>query len=120
MALENKKIMLQDFKTLLDQYNNGFHEETMNLAKSLTTKFPNQPFPWKILAALFKQKGNESESLKANIKAVELDPEDIQNLNNLGVSQKNIGDYEKAEMNFRKALSLKPDFAEAYNNLGNT
>ena len=119
MALENKKLMLQEFESLLEHFHNGHYNKTRNLAKSLTTKFPNQPFPWKILGVLFKQIGNEAEALKANKKAVELDPKDIQNLINLGVSLRNIENYKEAEIIFRKALSLKPNFEEAHNNLGN-
>ena len=120
MALENKKLMLQEFESLLEYFRNGHYNKTLNLAKSLATKFPNQPFPWKILGALFKQIGNEAEALKANKKAVELDPKDIQNLINLGVSLKNIENYKEAEMIFKKALSLKPNSEKAHNNLGNT
>tara|TARA_X000001036_G_scaffold364213_1_gene348322 strand:- start:93 stop:1676 length:1584 start_codon:yes stop_codon:yes gene_type:complete len=40
--------------------------------------------------------------------------------NDLGLIQKSLGKLDEAELSFKKAIDLKPDFAESYNNLGNT
>ena len=112
--------MLKEFERLLKYYQNGNYNEAKELASSLTEKFPNQPFPWKILGVLFKQMGREHEALYANQKAIEFDPQDIESHINLGVILNKLGRYKDAEINYRKVISLKPNFAEAHNNLGNT
>ena len=40
--------------------------------------------------------------------------------NNLGVPLKELGRLDEAEVSYRKAIELKPDYAEAHSNLGNT
>ena len=39
--------------------------------------------------------------------------------NNRGYIYKKINDFEKALSDFSKAIELKPDYADTYNNLGN-
>ena len=39
--------------------------------------------------------------------------------NNMGVTLKDQGKLDEAIEAYNKALSLKPDYAEAYNNMGN-
>ncbi len=94
-------------------------EKAKELAESLTEKFSNQPFPWKILGILYNQMEKEPEALYANQKAVEFDPQDIESHINLGAILNKLGRYKDAEIIYKKAISLKPNFAEAYNNLGN-
>ena len=38
-------------------------------------------------------------------------------MNNLGLTYKEIGDFEKANECFENSISIKPNFAEAFNNL---
>ena len=51
---------------------------------------------------------------------MQLDPQDAEAHNNLGITLQELGRLNEAEVSYRKAITLKPDYAEAHNNLGNT
>ncbi|MEW6161896.1 MAG: tetratricopeptide repeat protein [Nitrospirota bacterium] len=53
-------------------------------------------------------------------KALELNPNDKEVLNALGVVYLRFEDFQKARESFLKAITLDPDFSEAHNNLGVT
>ena len=109
-----------DMQKLLNYYQNGQFNDSENLALSLSKQFPNHPFSWKILGALFGQAGREIEALNANQLAVQLAPQDASVYNNLANTLRGMGRLKDAEANYRKAIAIKPEFAEAYNNLGTT
>ena len=88
------------------------------LALSNTEESPKQPFAWKVLGAILKQKGRISESLIVCQKTVQLDPQDAKAHNNLAIILLLQSRLEEAETSLRKAIELKPDLAEAHNNLG--
>ncbi len=104
---------------LLEHYQNGRLSEAEKLAVSITQKFPQHQFSWKILGAVLVQIGRIGESLNAMQKAVQLSPQDAEAHNNLAIIFKKLGELEKAEVSYRKTIELNPDFAEAHYNLGN-
>ena len=103
---------------LLNHYQSGRLADAEELAKSLTKQFPNHPFGWKVLGAVFQQRGKLSESLAPKQKAAELLPKDAEALSNLGNTLQDLGRLDEAQASYKKAIALKPDFAEAHNNLG--
>jgi tetratricopeptide (TPR) repeat protein len=105
---------------LFERYQKGQFVEAEKLAKSLCQKYPNHPFSWKVLGAIFKQTGKLQDSLAANRKAVELAPSDAAAHNNLGITLHELLMLNEAEKCYRKAIELYPNFAEAHNNLGVT
>lgn len=105
---------------LLDHFQNARFLEAENLAVSITKKFPNHQFAWKVLGALFGQTGRNTEALDVNKKSVLLSPQDPEAHNNLGVSYKELSRLNEAKVSFKKALNLKSDYIEAYTNLGIT
>ena len=86
------------------------------MALSMTQDFPDHPFAWKVLGALFMQTGRLNESLLANQKSVQLSPTDAAAHSNLGNTLKELGRLAEAEASYNEAISLKPDFAEAHIN----
>ena len=64
------------------------------------------------------QQGDLRGGLGKLIEASKLDPENANMHNELGLAYRNLRAYPKSLMHFKKALFLKPDFPEAYNNLG--
>ena len=109
-----------DMTQLLNHYQNRQYDDAENLASSLSKQFPNHPFSWKILGALFGQSGRGAEALNANQIAVQLAPQDATVYNNLGNTLKGMGRLEEAEANYRQAIAITNEFAEAHNNLGTT
>ena len=109
-----------EFNTLLEYYQKGQHSLAENLVTSLTQQYPNHPFGWKVLSALFKQTGKLQDSVIANQKVLEISPNDAETHSNLGITLKELGRLDDAETSLKKAIAIKPDLAEAHYNLGIT
>ena len=62
--------------------------------------------------------GNFREGLANLRKAVELDPKNAEIQHELALVYRNLGEYQLSLRHFKKALVLKPEFPEAWNNLG--
>ncbi|MCB9233361.1 MAG: caspase family protein [Bacteroidia bacterium] len=67
--------------------------------------------------AFFKKKQNE-EALQMFLKAVEVDPSNVQAVNNLGFIYYEMGNHAMAEIWIKKAIELAPQRGVAYLNLG--
>ena len=118
--MNNLKPSKSELIKLLEYFNSERYKEAEILALSITEKFPNHPFGWKILGSILRKEGKLSEALFFNKKAVKLDPEDANAHNNLGNNLNDLSRLVEAEESYRQAIILNPNFAEAYNNLGNT
>ena len=107
----------EQLNSLLDCYQTGRYVDAEKLSVSITEEFPKHPFAWKVLAAVLQKMGKINESLVVVQKSVQLDPQDAEAHNNLGVTLQEQGRLDEAETNYRKAIALKPDFAEAHRHL---
>jgi len=107
-----------EVNALLEHYQKGRLDLAENLAKTITHKYPDHQFGWKVLGAVFGQTGRLQESLIANQRAVAISPNDAQAHCNLGATLKELGRLEDAEATYRKAIAIKPEYAEAHSNLG--
>jgi tetratricopeptide (TPR) repeat protein len=65
-----------EVNALLENYQKGRYDLAENSAKTISQKYPNHQFGWKVLGAVFKQTGRLQDSLIANQKAVEISPND--------------------------------------------
>jgi tetratricopeptide (TPR) repeat protein len=106
--------------SLSEHYQAGRYDAAEQLGISLTHEFPEHPFGWKALGAVFEQTGRKAEALVASQKSAELSPKDAEIHSNLGNILQELGRLDEAEKSFRDAIFLKLDFAEAHFNLGNT
>ena len=104
--------------TLLSYCQNGRYLDAEKLSLSITQKFPQHKFAWKVLAAMLNQNGKINESLIVSKKCVQLDPQDAEAHKNLGVILQAQGLLKEAEESLKKAISLEPNYIEAYGNLG--
>ena len=108
----------QQINTFLQYFNKKNYFEAEKLAITFTKKFPQHSFGWKALAVIFKNKGKTSDSLKANVRALKIDPNDFESHFNLGNTLKALNKLEDSKVSYQKAISINPNFADAYNNLG--
>lgn len=117
----NKLVPSQSqINNLLEHYQSGHFDIAEELATSITQQFPMHQFSWKVLGAVLKETGKKVDAIKANQKAVQLDPKDHEAHNNLAVTLQDLGKFSEAEMSCKQAILLKSDYAEAHNNLGVT
>lgn len=109
-----------ELNSLLEQFQKGQYADAEAAALSLTKKFPEHQFAWKVLAAVFRQTGRKSDAINALQTAMNLSPQDTEARSNLGNMLREAGRFEEAETVFKQAINLNPDFAGAHNNLGIT
>jgi tetratricopeptide (TPR) repeat protein len=105
---------------LLEHYQKGQYDLAENLAKEITQKYPDHPFGWKVLGAVFKQTGRLQDSLVANERALAISPNDEEVHSNLGGILTELGRLKEAEASCRNAIKISPDFVQAHYNLGIT
>ena len=99
----------QQLNNLIKYYQAGQYKDAERLSLSVTQKFPEHPFAWKVLGAALKQMGKINESLVATQKSVQLDPQDSGAHYNLGVILQELGRLKEAETSYRQAITLKPE-----------
>ncbi|MEF8703833.1 MAG: tetratricopeptide repeat protein [Candidatus Accumulibacter sp. UW26] len=109
----------QEQGTLLALVHNGRYREGEILARTLTERFPQHGFGWKVLGAALKMQGDASAALAAMRQAAALLPRDEQVQSNLGLVLAEQNQLPESEACQRRALRIKPAFAEAHYNLGN-
>ena len=102
---------------LLEHYQKGRFSDAEKLATAISQEFPSDNFSWKILGAVFKSTGRNSEAVNANQKAVALIPDDAEAHYNLGNTLEELGRLEEAEASYTQAIALKPNYPEARHNL---
>ncbi len=108
----------QEINTLVALFNKGGLTEAAALAQTMTVRFPQHGFGWKVLGAVFKQTGRNADALAPMQRAAALSPSDAQAHSNLGATLQDLGRLDEAEASLRRALQIKPDYAEAHSNLG--
>ncbi len=101
----------------MEHYKAGRFKKVEKIAISLTKDFPNHSLGWKALAIAFKQNGKISESLSANNKVIEINPNDPEAYFNLANTFKILNKSNEAEINYKKAIKLNPNNSAVYNNL---
>ena len=109
-----------ELNALLEHYQKERFDLAENLAKTITQKYPDHQFGWKVIGALYQHTGRLQKSLIANQRAVEISPNDAEAHYNLGNTLKGLGRLKDAEASFSKAILIKPEYAQAHSNLGNT
>ena len=118
MTLQNSKPPQFQINNLLSHYQKKQYDNAEKLATSITKKYPNHEYAWKILAAVQEQTGRVVEAKKANLKALQIAPKDPEIHLCLGNNFNQLGDFEGAVSSYKKAIFLKPDYVQAYFNLG--
>ena len=114
----NSKNFLNYKKIILDNYNKKKFEKVIKLGKKfLRTNKDFQILYVLGLTYLTLKDYSEAEKLFKNIILLRPNAENYYLYGNI---QKQLKNYKKASENFLKAINLKSDYSEAYNNLGNT
>ena len=104
--------------SMLENHNKNHYEISRDLALSIIKKFPKHILSWKILSIAYFQTGQTDKAINTMQKVAILDPLDPEIHNNLGVILFKQQELVDAEKNYKKAIELKPDYAEAYFNHG--
>ena len=117
MPPKNSKPNENELKDLLSFYQKKQFFNAEKLALSLTIKYPRHSFAWKIFAAVLEQTDRMTQALEINKKVVFLFSSDPEAHLSLGNCYNRLGKLEDAELSYKKALLLKPNYIQALNNL---
>ncbi|PTD97355.1 O-linked N-acetylglucosamine transferase family protein [Pseudothauera lacus] len=93
------------------------HEPLVDFARLLTERFPAYGIGWKVLGVACKTLQRHDEALAAMLRAVELLPEDVESVSNLGLVYFELERYEEAVVCHRQALEIDPADVDAVVNL---
>lgn len=120
MKLPTDDFLKNEINQMLENYQNGKFDISLNLALSILKKDPKHNLTIKILGSIYEQQDKLDESLKMYQKSLALDNNDPEAHNNLGLVLQKQGKLQEAMLSLKKAIALKPDFIIAIYNLGNT
>ena len=103
---------------ILNKFKNKEYPKALKLSLEITNVFPKYQQGWKILAAIYIEMGNYSQAIEANKISIQLVPNDASAYFNYGISLTLSAKLIEAIHAYNQAISLKPDYIEALNNLG--
>ena len=92
------------------------YHEAAEIIKAIALK-PDFAEAYNNLGLTFKELDKYEDALNSINQAIILSPKNPRAFYNLGIIYKDIEKFDESVENY-KAIALKPDFAEAYNNLG--
>ena len=110
----------EQLNKLLSHYQGKQYAQAEAIAVALSQQYPEHPFAWKVLGAIFHNQGKCQQALEPTRRSVELSPLDSDAHLNLGAVLRDLGQLEDAENSCREAIRLKPNNALAQFNLGIT
>jgi len=110
----------EQIETLLSLFAGRRYPEVVSTAGKLSEQFPRHGFGWKMLGAGLIQSGFSSEALLPLQKATAMLPLDPGPHYNLCSAFRSLGQLDESAASGRRALQIKPDFAEGHNNLAYT
>jgi tetratricopeptide (TPR) repeat protein len=73
---------------------------------------------WDLLVGLKLEAQEYSDAIRLLINMIEIDPKDATRLATLALCYQQVKDFDASEECYKKALAIKPDYIEAYNNMG--
>ena len=119
-AVERRGPSLEDeLHQLLTLFQGGDFQAGEAQAFALVRRYPQSGPGWKLLGAFRQKQGDLKGALEAKRIAVELLPDDMEALFNLGLSYEKLGFWQEAERCYRRLEQHDPQDAEVLNNLGN-
>jgi predicted O-linked N-acetylglucosamine transferase (SPINDLY family) len=106
--------------TLLSLVEQRNFADALELARSMTERFPERGLGWKILGAFMTAEGGYQKTLEVMQTAVRLMPRDAEAHVNLGMTLAKAKRFAEAESYLHRALELNPELAAAHYRLAMT
>lgn len=114
-----KKPPVAEIKKLTRFFDSGKQIKAIKLAQSLTHRFPQHGFAWKVLGPLLFQQGKREEAIFAMKQAVRYLPEDSDTHYNLGIALQQSNLQDKAVLSYKNAININRGHIGARFNLAN-
>ena len=98
-------------------YNNSDFNQALKLTSDLAKNYSDNSFVQNLHGVVLIALNNWKIAKDYFLKAIEINNNFPEALNNLGLSELNLGDLEQALENFLKAIEIKPDYDNAHDNI---
>ena len=102
MKLPTDDFLKNEINQMLENYQNGKFDISLNLALSILKKNPKHNLTIKILGSIYEQQDKLDESLKMHQKSLALDNNDPEAHNNIGLVLQKLGKHKEAIFNLKK------------------
>ena len=112
--MENVEDLKKQATIIANLYNSKNFIETIKKGKILIKKFPDQILFYNATSLALDAEGLPEEALKILYQAMKKAPKNIFVLNNIGLIKSKTNSDNEAEIYFKKALEIKPDFLMHY------
>ena len=106
-----------EVRTLVSAMRGGYDPEKIRFLKESAERDPDNAMTHFLLGALYKNGGYFNEALVRYNRAVAIDPQFHQAINNLGNLYFLTQNFAVAQQEYQKAVDLRPDFSLGYFNL---
>ena len=103
--------------TLINLYQQGQLQQTLDSAKQLLSQFPNSLTLYNIQGTANSGLGQHNAAIDSYKEALKINPDYADAYNNMDVALNNKGDLDAALDSYKQALKIKPDHAEAHSSL---
>ncbi|MDC0417552.1 sulfotransferase [Candidatus Pelagibacter sp.] len=117
--MKEHQFLNQQLSIILNLYNSKIFDEVVIKGKILIKKYPKQNIFYNIVALSLSSLNKNDEAIKLLNLALNNNINDINVLNNIGLIQSKIGNFNLAREYLEKALTLKNDFVDALINISN-
>lgn len=118
--LPSNSKFLVELERLGQLFNHGDYKAMESCARLLLKKLPSNPYVWKALSVALIQQEKNKEAERVLYKSTELSPDDVDNLNNLGILLQSRKAWSEAEIVLRQAQQLAPASKDILFNLATT
>ena len=98
-------------------YNNSDFNQALKLTSDLAKNYSDNSFVQNLHGVVLIALNNWKIAKDYFLKAIEINNNFPEALNNLGLSELNLGNLEQALENFLKAIEIKPDYENAHDNI---
>lgn len=120
LALKGKDLTDQDRQTII-----GLVQQSITNARVAVTMDPQNPFNWENLGSIYRSligfgDGADTFAIASAQQVIRLDPANPQIYLFLGGIYYQLKQWDNAIIQFQTSANLKPDFANAYYNLGHS
>jgi len=112
------RLQADRLKQLLSKFEQKEYESCKVLASKILEIEPTNVTALKIVSAIHENEGNLKDAYLVSNTIVKLYPDDAESKNNFGNVLKKLGRTQEAKVQYKQALYLNPNYAEAYFNLG--
>ena len=101
----------------LDHYHAGNFAETMRVCREVLREYPENAEAIHLLGMAFIAAGQYHSAVETIKQAIAIDPNHPAYYSSVGVALQKLNRWEEAAANYQVALAIKPDFADALDNL---